>query len=128
MGEKVISFQDLNVYKRLYAAMLLVMREVIPKLPSEEKFDLGSQMRRCCKSPLAIISEGYARKNYKKDWQKYINTAIGECNEMITHLSFCRDLYSDQINIKLTGQLIEEYDISGKQLYRLGESWSNNYR
>ena len=38
-------------------------------------------MRRACKSPLAIIAEGYARKNYKKDWQKYLNGAIGECNE-----------------------------------------------
>ena len=114
MGKMARSFQDLNVYKRLYAAMLLVIKE--------EKFELGSQTRRCCKSPLAIIAEGYARKNYKKDWQKYINTAIGECNEMITRLSFCRDLYSDQVNIKLTGKLIGECDISGKQLYRLGES------
>lgn len=123
MNGKAISFQDLNVYKRLYAAMLLIMKEILPKLPSEERFDLINQMRRCCKSPLAIIAEGYARKNYKRDWLKYINEAIGECNEMITHLSCCRDLYPDKISISLTNKLIEEYDISGKQLYRLGESW-----
>ena len=83
-------------------------------------------MRRCCKSSLAIIAEGYARKNYKKDWLKYINEAIGECNEMIAHLSCCRDLYPDKISINATNKLIEEYDISGKQLYRLGESWGKN--
>ena len=44
MDGKAISFQDLNVYKRLYAAMLLVMKEVLPKLPSEEKFDLINQL------------------------------------------------------------------------------------
>ena len=126
MDGKVISFQDLNVYKRLYTAMLTVIKEVIPKLPAEEKFDLISQMRRCCKSPLAIIAEGYARKNYRKDWLKYINEAIGECNEMIAHLSCCRDIYSNNISIDLTNKLIEEYNISGKQLYRLGESWGRN--
>lgn len=123
MADKVRSFQDLDVYKRLYNSMLLVMKEVLPNLPREEKFDLADQMRRCCKSPLAIIAEGYARKNYKKDWIKYINEAIGECNEMIVHLSCCRDLYAKNVKVDLINSLIEAYDISGKQLYRLGESW-----
>lgn len=122
MEQTARSFQDLNVYQRLYKAMLVTMKEVVPKLPDEERFDLTSQMRRCCKSPLAIIAEGYARKNYRKDWLKYINEAMGECNEMIAHLSCCRDLYSTRIPGDLISKLIEEYDISGKQLYRLGES------
>ena len=120
----VRSFQDLDVYQRLYKAMIIVMKEVIPNLPKEEQYDLTDQMRRSCKAPLAIIAEGYARKNYKKDWQKYINEALGECNEMIVHLSCCRDLYSDSLDIKKIEDLIKEYDIGGKQLFRLGESWS----
>ena len=31
------SFQDLEVYKNLYKAMLIVHKEVIPNLPPEEK-------------------------------------------------------------------------------------------
>ncbi len=122
------SFMDLDVYKRLYDAMLLVMKEVVPKLPCEERFGLADQIRRCCKSPLAIIAEGYARKNYRKDWLKYINEAIGECNEMIVHLSCCRDIYLKQSDKLLVDKLIKEYDIGGKQLYRLGESWSDSKR
>ncbi len=124
MKDKARSFQDLDVYKRLYQAMILVMTKVLPKLPKEERFDMVDQMRRASKAPLAIIAEGYAKKNYKKDWQRYINDAIGECNEMITHLSCCRDLYTDYTNSKLIDELIKEYDVGGKQLYRLGESWS----
>ncbi len=125
MREKVRSFQDLDVYQRLYSAMLGVMKEITPKLPPEEKYDLAGQMRRACKSPASLIAEGYAKKNYKKDWQKYINEAIGECNEMIVHLSCCRDLYADRVNLDTINKLIDEYNISGKQLFRLGESWSN---
>lgn len=119
----VRSFHDLDVYKRMYDAMLVVIKTILPMLPKEEKFSLIDQMRRASKAPLAIIAEGYAKKNYKKDWVKYINDAIGECNEMIAHLSCCRDLYSEKLDIKIVDKLINEYDISGKQLYRLGESW-----
>jgi four helix bundle protein len=106
--------------------MLLVMTEILPKLPNEEKFGLVNQMRRACKAPLAIIAEGYAKKNYRKDWIKYINDAIGECNEMIVHLTCCKDLYSNFADTSLLENLIKEYDISGKQLFRLGESWHVN--
>ena len=119
----VRSFRDLHVYKRLYNTMLLVMKEVLPSLPKEERFSLSDQMRRAAKAPLAIIAEGYAKKNYKRDWIKYIRDAIGECNEMIVHLSCCRDIYGDRVDAVLVDKLINEYDISGKQLYRLAESW-----
>ena len=119
----VRSFRDLDVYKRMYDAMLIVAKTVLPVLPKEEKFSLIDQMRRASKAPLAIIAEGYAKKNYRKDWVKYINDAIGECNEMIVHLSCCKDLYSKIINKEIVEKLINDYDIGGKQLYRLGESW-----
>jgi len=120
---KARSFQDLDVYKRLYGCMLIVMKEVLTALPREEKFGLADQMRRASKAPIAIIAEGYAKKNYRKDWQKYINDAIGECNEMIVHISCCRDLYGRFMPIKTLNDLIDSYNICGKQLYKLGQSW-----
>ena len=101
----VSSFQDLDVYKRLYAAMLTVMTKVIVKLPAHEKFDLADQMKRACKAPLAILAEGYAKKHYQKDWIKYINDAMGECNEMMVHLSICRDLYSKEVPKSMSDEL-----------------------
>lgn len=119
----VRSFLDFDVYKNLYKAMVTVLTKIVPNLPKEEKFDLASQMRRACKAPPALIAEGYAQKHHKKEWQKYLNDAIGECNEMIVHLSCAKDVYSIYVDAGFCQDLIKIYDISGKQLYRLAESW-----
>ncbi len=42
---------------------------------------------------------------------------------MIVHLSMTRDLYGELVGVNICNELISSYDISGKQLYRLGESW-----
>lgn len=116
-------FQDLYVYKNLYAAMEEVLREIVPKLPPEERFDLADQLRRACKAPLAIIAEGYAKRHQKRNWFKYLEDAIGECNEMMTHLNICKDVYGRHVEKALCEKLIKAYDVSGKQLYALGKNW-----
>lgn len=121
---KVSSYEDLDVYKRAYAACLVVMREIVPNLPSQERFDLKDQLSRSCKSIPRLIAEGFAKKYQKAGYQKYIVDAIGESNEMGVSLSQARDLYSTYININSVNGLIEEYKIIGKQLFRLQESWS----
>lgn len=126
MGGKdnmVRSFFDLTVYQNLYKAMIVILTEVVTKMPNEEKFDLTSQIRRACKAPPALIAEGYAQKHHRKEWKKYLFDAIGECNEMIVHLSCIKDVYSSYVNSQKCEKLIETYNISGKQLYRLAESW-----
>ena len=123
MVAKVVSFTDLDVYKRLYKLALIVHKKVIPKLPDKEKFGLKDQLSRSGKAPCALIAEGYARRQTAKHWRKYIRDAIGECNETMVHLSFAKDLYIKFVDIKLCNKLIEGYDISARQLFRLGESW-----
>lgn len=81
------NFLDLDVYQNLYKASIIVLKEIIPNLPESEKYNLADQIRRCCMAPCALIAEGYAKKNQKLAWKKYLQDAIGECNEMITHLS-----------------------------------------
>jgi four helix bundle protein len=119
------SFKDLNVYQNLYKAMVIVLTEIVPKLPKEEKYDLADQMRRACKAPPALLAEGFAKRYQKKNWQKYIDDAIGEANEMINHLSVCKDVYFKYVTIKKCECLIEMYDIANRQLYRLKENWRN---
>lgn len=123
VAKRVVSFTDLDVYQRLYRLSLVVHKEIIPKLPVKEKYGLKDQLRRSTKSPCALIAEGYARRQTGKQWKKYLRDAIGECNETIVHLSFARDLYPKLVDTKLCEKLIKEYDISARQLFRLGESW-----
>jgi len=119
----VISFLDLDVYKTAYDSSLIINRELIPSLPEKEKFRLSDQLHRACMAICPLIAEGYAVKHQHRNWQKYLDDAIGEANEIIVHLSYCRDLYSDILDIDFVTRLIDTYDKIGKQLYNLGKSW-----
>jgi four helix bundle protein len=122
------SFQDLRVYQNLYSAMIIVLTKIIQRLPKEERFDLVDQMRRCCKAGPALLAEGFAKKYQKINWQKYINDTIGEANEMIHHLSVCKDIYSKYVDIDEINEVINLYDISCKQLTNLKKAWRNYHQ
>ncbi len=122
--KKIKSFRDLDVYQRTYKAAIVVMKKIIPKLPDSEKYDLKDQLSRSCKATPRLIAEGYAKRHQKHGFQKYLDDAMAECNETVVSVSQCKDIYSKHIDIKLCEKLIDTYDVSGRQLYRLEESWS----
>lgn len=122
--KKITSFHDLEVYQNSYKAMLVIMKELVPKLPDCERFDLKDQLSRACKAIPRLIAEGYARRHQKAGFQKYIDDAMSECNEMIVSVSQAKDIYPTYIDIKICLELIDAYDKTGRQLYRLGESWT----
>ncbi len=101
------------------------MKEIVIKLPDSEKYDLRNQLSRACKSIPRLIAEGYAKRHQKAGFQKYIDDAMGECNEMVVSLSQCRDIYPTYMNVERCDELIDIYDKSGRQLYKLGNSWTN---
>lgn len=121
---KIKSFKDLEVYQNTYRASIIICKEILSKLPSEEKYNLKDQLRRSCTGIPPLIAEGHAKKHQKKAFQKYLDDAIGECNESIVHLSYCKDLYSDRINPQLCTQLIDIYDKSARQMYNLIQAWN----
>lgn len=124
-NKTIKGFRDLIVYQNLYKAMLIVLAEIVPKLPREEQYDLKDQMRRCCKAAPALVAEGFAKRYQKQNWRKYIDDTIGECNEMIHHLSVCVDVYSKFLDKNLCQKLIDIYDKSCKQLTNLKKTWQN---
>lgn len=117
------SFRDLEVYQNSYNAMLIVMKEIIPKLPDSEKYDLKDQLSRSCKTIPRLIAEGYGKRHQRAGFQKYLDDAMGECNETIVSLEQCRDIY--RIDKDLVNQLVDIYDKSGRQLYNLAAAWNN---
>lgn len=122
-NKKITSFRDLDVFRESYEAMLIVHREVLPKLPDSEKYDLKDQLSRSTKAVPRLIAEGYGKRHQRAGFQKYINDAMGECNETIVGLEQSRDLY--KIDKDLIEKLVIIYDKIGRQLYRLGEAWTN---
>lgn len=52
-----------------------------------------------------------------------LDDAIAENNETIVSLCHVRDLYYEYANPRSIQRIIDEYEIVGKQLYKLKKSW-----
>lgn len=63
------------------------------------------------------------KRHQRLGFQKYLDDAMGECNETIVSLEQCRDIYGIDSNI--INQLVTVYDKSGRQLYKLSLAWTN---
>ncbi len=114
------SFKDLEVYKEAYELAIIVNRNV-NKLPLFEKNDLGSQLRRCSKSPPANIAEGWAKRRFPKEFKRYLESAIGSCNEIEVHISMAKDLHFWEKNF--CDDLIQRYIYLGGKLVKLRDNW-----
>lgn len=117
------SFRDLEVYQGSYGAMLTVAKELLPKLPENERFDLKDQLSRSTKAIPRLIAEGYAKKHQKLGFKKYLDDAMAESNETIVGVEQCRDIYG--INPALCNELVDAYDKISRQLYRLSSAWDD---
>ena len=124
MKNRIASFRDLEVYQCTYRACIQVVTRIIPTIPDFEKNDLKSQLRRSVKAIPRLIAEGYAKRHQRHGFQKYLDDAMGECNETIIGLEQCKDLYGTEVDKALCEQLIDLYDKSGRQLYNLSSAWS----
>ena len=122
------SFTDLEVYQNSYTASIELITKVVSKLPKEEQHDLANQLRRSAKAVPRLIAEGYSKKHQNKGFQKYLDDAMAESNEMIVSLSHVRDLYSTYVDPKLCEKLIDLYDKSSRQMYNLATKWRDFQR
>ncbi len=123
MRTPIRSFMDLEVYQNTYSASIEVISKIVPILPRTEQNDLADQLQRSAKAIPRLISEGYSKKHQRKGFQKYLDDAMAESNEMIVSLSHARDLYPSYVDPKLCEILIDLYDKSSRQLYNLATKW-----
>ena len=122
--KRITSFKDLEVFQLAYQLCIAVMKEILPKLPESEKYDLKDQLGRSTKAIPRLIAEGYAKRHQRMGFQKYIDDAMAECNETIVGLEQCKDIYIENMKSVSFVELIDSYDKIGRQLYKLAEAWS----
>jgi four helix bundle protein len=79
--------QKLEVWKRAKDFALRIYQDVLSLLPPEEKWNLGSQLRRSSLSISANIAEGYGRFYYQEN-VRFCYTARGSLEETLSHLVF----------------------------------------
>lgn len=117
------TYQDLDVYQLAYKAGVIVMKEIVPKLPDSEKYDLKDQLSRSSKAVPRLIAEGFAKKHQRLGFQKYLDDAMAEANETGVGVSQAKDIYPKWVNVQLCDELIDIYDKIGRQLFNLKRAW-----
>ena len=94
---RVVSFEDLEVFRRAYRLSLDIHRASLT-FPSVEQHALADQMRRASKSICANVAEGYGRqKRSKAEFKRFLQMAIGSSDEMRVWVRYALDLgYIDE--------------------------------
>ncbi|HLR76952.1 MAG TPA: four helix bundle protein [Balneolaceae bacterium] len=101
-------FTTFDTWRKAREVKLFFYRNILPKLPKEEKYQLGSQIRDAAVSGTANIAEGYGRFHYQEGMQFYRISRASQY-ELKDHLISCYDLnFIDKILLKEGLQLIEE--------------------
>ena len=88
--------------------------------PKDELYGITSQLRRAAVSVPLNIAEGYGRKS-KDDFKRFLRISLGSANETETLLLLSKDL--GYIESKKSEELIKQYNILGKKIYKLIENW-----
>jgi four helix bundle protein len=112
---RIRSFEDLDVYRSAYDSMLIVHKDILPHVPSVENYDLKDQLRRASKAIPRLIAEGHSKRHQRRGFQKYIDDAMEESNEMIVSLHQVCDLYGTYVNTRTCKNLIDAYDKVSRQ-------------
>jgi four helix bundle protein len=115
------SFYNLEVYQITYQAAIKVIKNILPKLPKEERFDLDGQLRRSAKAVPRLITEAYPKRYQKKGYQGLLDDATEESSECAVSLSQVKDIYNIEADLCL--KLIDTYDKAARQLQNLSLAW-----
>lgn len=119
------SYLDLEIYKTSLDLFFKTHKFSL-KMPSYEKYELGSQLRRASDSINSNIVEGYGRKRYKQDFIKFLVYSHSSNLEAFNHLVKIKVLYpelSTEAEI-----LLKEYDILGIKIHNFLEYVEKNWK
>lgn len=109
MGKTVDKgLETLQIWQRSLGFAKLVCKDVLPRLPSQEKWALVEQLRRSVQSIPANIAEGYGRY-YFQEGVRFCYIARGSLEETFSHLTLAHELdyLSDETYKNLTAEIQE---------------------
>lgn len=84
-------FNKYDVWKLAHENVLFIYQSILPKMPSSEKYDLSSQIKRASYSIPLNIAEG-AGRNTDKDFASFLDNALGSAQEVEYCLLLLKDL------------------------------------
>ena len=109
----VMNLDKLEVWVRAKGFALEVYKEVVPHLPSDEKWNLTQQLKRAAQSIPANIAEGHGRFHFL-DNVRFCYIARGSLTEVQSHMALAYDL--GYLSDEIYKRMITHADSIGKQL------------
>ena len=117
------TYADLDVYREAYRLALDVSR-LTRSFPRVEQAELARQLRRAARSVPANIVEGWAKRNSTPEFKRYLQVAIGSCDEARMWLELSRD--EGYTSEKECTELRGRFNRVGVMLQRLWKQWRNS--
>lgn len=87
---QINSAKDLKVYQNAYELAMEIFF-VSKAWPSEERYSLTDQIRRCSRSVCANLREAWAKRRYAAHFVSKLTDSDGENSETDTWLDFAKD-------------------------------------
>jgi len=112
------TYKDIVAWQRSRELLLLVY-ELIKKLPADEKYGLSSQMKRSAVSISSNIAEGFARNSVKES-KRFYNIAKASLEELKSQFQICFDL--EYLGKEDSDKVVDLMDYVGALIYK----WSNS--
>lgn len=116
------TYRDLNVFQESYSAALEISK-LVKRFPAFEQVELARQLRRAGRSIPANIVEGWAKRLSAPEFRRYLQVAIGSCDEV----KFWLDLAKDEgyLSEDLFKPLSSRYNRIGAMLASLWKAWQS---
>jgi len=116
------TYKDLNVFRESYGLALEISR-VTKRFPGPEQFELARQLRRAARSIPANIVEGWAKRSSAPEFKRYLQVAIGSCDECKLWLEMSRD--EGFLSAEECSRLENRFNVLGAMLKSLWTQWKN---
>jgi four helix bundle protein len=114
------TYHDLDVFRESYSAALGISR-LAKRFPPVEQYELARQLRRAARSIPANIVEGWVKRASTPEFKRYLQTAIGSCDETRMWLDLSKD--EGFISEQDCQETKDRYNRIGAMLGSLWKQW-----
>ena len=114
------TYRDLDVFQESYAAALDISK-LAKRFPPFENLELGRQIRKASRSIPANIVEGWAKRNSALEFKRFLQMAIGSCDEVKLWLEMSKD--EGYIPDEIYRVRLSRYNRVGAMLASLWKNW-----
>jgi four helix bundle protein len=119
------TYRDLEVFQESYAAALDISK-LAKRFPPFEQLELGRQIRRATRSIPANIVEGWAKRQSVAEFKRYLQVAVGSCDEVKMWLEMSKD--EGYISQDIFETRTSRYNRIGAMLGSLWKNWQGPAR